>query len=77
MPGKTGLDGDFGRFGIADFTDHNDVGVLAQNRAETPAKVRSILGLTWIWPIPLIWYSIGSSMVMMFFSLELTLFSAA
>jgi hypothetical protein len=29
------------------------------------AKVRSILGLTWICPIPSIWYSMGSSMVMM------------
>jgi len=39
--------------------------------------VRSIFGLTWIWPIPSIWYSIGSSIVMMFTSGELMLVSAA
>ena len=41
------------------------------------AKVSPIFGLTWIWPMPLIWYSIGSSMVMMFFSLELIRLRAA
>ena len=32
------------------------------------AKVRPILGLTCIWLMPFIWYSIGSSTVMMFTS---------
>ncbi len=41
------------------------------------AKVRSILGFTWIWPTPWSWYSIGSSMVMMLRSVELMVESAA
>ena len=41
------------------------------------AKVRSILGLTWICPIPWIWYSTGSSTVMMFLSGALISLSAA
>jgi hypothetical protein len=32
------------------------------------AKVSWIFGFTWIWPMPLSWYSTGSSMVMMFLS---------
>jgi len=35
------------------------------------AKVRSILGLTCTWPIPLILYSIGSSMVIILISVLL------
>ena len=41
------------------------------------AKVSSIFGFTCIWPTPCSWYSIGSSMVMMFFSVELIFDSAA
>ncbi|MNN63047.1 hypothetical protein D3C81_1783960 [compost metagenome] len=29
------------------------------------AKVMSTLGLTWVWPMPSMWYSIGSSTVRM------------
>ena len=34
MAGEGGLDGDFGRFEVADLADHDDVGVLAQEGAQ-------------------------------------------
>ena len=34
MTGERGADGDFGRILIADFADHNDIGVLAQDVAQ-------------------------------------------
>jgi hypothetical protein len=41
------------------------------------AKVSPIFGRTWICPMPDIWYSIGSSTVMMFLSGEFTRCSEA
>ena len=40
------------------------------------AKVSPICGLTWIWLMPSIWYSTGSSMVMIFLSVWLMRLSA-
>ena len=40
------------------------------------ANVRSICGLTWIWLMPGIWYSTGSSTVMIFTSGLLSVSSA-
>src|SRR5688500_1726097 len=41
VPGQRGLDGDLRRLGIADFTHHDLVRVVAQNRAQTPHKGES------------------------------------
>ena len=71
------LNGDFRRLSVADFSDHDHVGILTQNSAHPEAKVRPILGLTWICPTPLRSYSIGSSTVMMLRSMELIRVSAA
>jgi len=38
VPGERGADGDFRRLGIADFPDHHDVRVLAQNVAQAHRK---------------------------------------
>ena len=38
MAGERGLDGDFRRLGVADFADHHDVRVLAENGAEGVGK---------------------------------------
>src|SRR5579883_3062915 len=35
MPGERGVDRDLGGFGVADFADHDHVGVLAQNRSQS------------------------------------------
>ena len=40
------------------------------------ANVRPALGLIWTWVMPSIWYSTGSSIVMMFFSGVLMTWSA-
>src|SRR3989344_8579788 len=41
------------------------------------ATVRFVLGLTWTWLAPLILYSMGSSIVVMFFSLVFRIFKIA
>ena len=41
------------------------------------ANVRPALVLTWTWVMPSSWYSTGSSIVMMFFSIVLSWLSAA
>src|ERR1017187_10746987 len=38
MAGQGGLDRDFRGFAVADFADHDHVGVLAQNRTQTAGK---------------------------------------
>src|SRR5699024_9856038 len=38
VTGLRGLDGDLGGFQVADLTDHDDVGVLAQKRAQRVGK---------------------------------------
>jgi len=38
VAGERGVDGDFGGFRVADFSDHNDVGVLPQVSAQTNRK---------------------------------------
>ena len=38
MAGERGFDGDFGGLGVADFADHDDVRVLAQNGAQGIGK---------------------------------------
>ena len=40
------------RLEVADLADHDDVRVLAQDRAQAAANVRPIFGLTWIWLMP-------------------------
>src|SRR6185369_5803296 len=45
MPGQAGLNGDFSRFGIADFANHDDVRVLAQYRAEPSGEGQIYLGI--------------------------------
>ena len=38
VAGLRGLDGDFRRFQIADFADHDDVGILAQEGAQSATR---------------------------------------
>ena len=38
MSGQRGVDGNFRGFVVADFADHNDVGVLAQQRPQAVGK---------------------------------------
>ena len=38
MPGQRRADRDFRRFTVTDLTDHDDIGVLPQNRAQTGGK---------------------------------------
>ena len=67
-PGERGADGDVGGLAVADFADHDHVRILAHDVPQAAANVRPICGFTWIWLIPSIWYSTGSSMVMIFLS---------
>ena len=38
VAGESGFHGDFRRFGIANFTDHDDVRILPQNRTQRVGK---------------------------------------
>ena len=38
MPGQGGLHGDLGRFLIADFADEYYIGIVAQNRTQSPGE---------------------------------------
>ena len=51
-PGLRCLDGDIGRFQVADLTHHDDVGVLAQERFEAAAKVNPAFSFTLTWLTP-------------------------
>ena len=68
VAGQGGLDRDIGGFAVADFADHDHVRILAHDVAQPDANVRPICGLTWIWLMPSIWYSTGSSIVMILLS---------
>ena len=43
VPGLRCLDGDFGRFQVANFADHDDVGILAQEGLQRCSKGQSSL----------------------------------
>ena len=38
VAGQCGLNGDLSRFAVANFADHNDIGVCAQNRTQGVSK---------------------------------------
>ncbi len=52
MPGERGLDRGLGRLAIADLADHDDVRVVAEDRAQTRREVSPTWWLTWIWLTP-------------------------
>ena len=54
-----------GGLGVADLADQDDVGVLAQHRAQAAAKVRPLRSLICTWVRPGSWISTGSSSVTM------------
>jgi hypothetical protein len=66
VAGLRGLDGDVGGFQVADFADHDDVRILAQEGRSATAKVRPALSLTLTWLTPGRLISDGSSAVAMF-----------
>ena len=68
VAGERRLHGDLRGLEVADLADHDDVRVLAHDRAQRVAKVRPICGFTWIWLMPASWYSTGSSTVRIFTS---------
>ena len=39
VAGQRGLDGDLGGLDVSDLTDHDDVGILAEDRAEQAGEV--------------------------------------
>ena len=65
VAGQSGLDGVLGRLGIADLTDHDDVGILPQDVPQGSAKVTPALIFTAVWLKAGETISIGSSMVVM------------
>ena len=71
VAGQGGADRDVGRLPVADFADHDDVGVLAQDVAQRAGEGEPDLGRTCIWFTPGTSYSIGSSIVMIRRSVEL------
>ena len=42
---KGGAHGDAGRFGVANFTDHDDIGILPQNRTQPFGKTKIDIGI--------------------------------
>lgn len=44
MPGECGADGDLGGLGIADFADHDDIGILAEDGAEAGGEGEAAAG---------------------------------
>ncbi len=77
VAGEAGLHGYFRRFHVADLADHDDIRVLTQYGAQPMGKGEVDLGiyLDLSHPFQLVFHR--SSMVMMFFSGELTRFNAA
>ena len=76
VAGEGGLGGELGGFGVADFADHDNVGVLPQQRAQSRRRnVKPAFSLTWNWLTPLRAYSIGSSTVQIFTSPRLSSWS--
>ena len=45
MAGLRGFDGRFGRFGIANLADHDDIGILAQKRPQGRCEIQADLGI--------------------------------
>ena len=45
VAGEGGLDGDLGRFLVANLTHHDLVGVVAKNRAQPPGKGEALLDI--------------------------------
>ena len=68
MAGERGADGDLGGLRVADFADHDDVRILAQDGAQAGGESEILPGRTGIWATPASSYSTGSSMVRIFFS---------
>jgi hypothetical protein len=65
VPGLRGLDGNVGGFQVADFADHDDVRILAQEGLERRSKVSPAFSLTLTWLTPGMLISEGSSAVAM------------
>ena len=66
VTGQRRLDRDLGRLEVADLADQDHVGRAAQHRLQDAREVDSPNAriLTWTWLMPLMWYSTGSSAVM-------------
>ena len=45
MPCERGMNGDLGRFPVANFADHDDVGILPENRSQPGGKRQVDLGI--------------------------------
>ena len=76
VAGQRGFNRDFRGFRIANFTDHDDVRVLAQDRAQRVGEREPDFLFTGTWLMPGIWNSTGSSTVTMLNSGLLSSFSA-
>ena len=44
VPGQAGFDGDAGGFGVADFTDHEHLGILPQQGSQSSREGHSAVG---------------------------------
>ena len=67
MAGQGRLHRGLGGLEVADLADHDDVGVVPQNRSEPRREGHARVALfTWIWFTPSTWYSTGSSTVIAF-----------
>ena len=67
VAGERGLHRDLSGFQVADFADHDHVRVPTHDGSQRVGETsKSICGLTWIWLMPGIWYSTGSSTVRSF-----------
>src|SRR5215468_7901512 len=77
VAGERSLDGDLRRLEVPDLTDHDDVGILAHDVAQSCREGEPDGGPHGDLVDAPSWYSTGSSMVMIFLSGELILSSAA
>jgi len=77
VSGEGGVNRDLRRFLVADLAHQNLVRVVAQDRTQAARKRQPFFSFTGIWVIPLIWYSTGSSIVMILSSSFLISLSAA
>ena len=65
MAGQRGAQADLGGLLVAHLADHDDVGILPQERPKADANVSPTCAFTCTWFIPLNLYSTGSSTVLM------------